>query len=62
MSDYKGYWFDKTSAGCGNGEGFRDGSSENAVGAYCCHISPLIQRTYARDSSCVDGVCAYNVI
>ncbi|CAK9004416.1 unnamed protein product, partial [Durusdinium trenchii] len=46
MNDYKGYWYHETLAGCGSGTGFRDGSSENAVGAYCCHIAPEISREY----------------
>ncbi|CAK9004459.1 unnamed protein product [Durusdinium trenchii] len=45
MSDYKGYWFHETKSGCGSGTGWRSGSSQNAVGAYCCHLSQ-IERKY----------------
>ena len=35
MSDWKGYWMDKTKKGCGRGRGFR-GWGRGKVGAYCC--------------------------
>ena len=46
MSDYKGFWFHQTLQGCGSGIGFRDGSSWNPVGAYCCHQAAAIEREY----------------
>ena len=35
MSNWKGYWMDRTKKGCGRGRGFR-GWGRGKVGAYCC--------------------------
>ena len=35
MSNWKGYWMDRSKRGCGKGRGFR-GWGKGKVGAYCC--------------------------
>lgn len=50
MSDYQGYWYDRTAQGCGTGIGWRDGSSLNALGAYCCEMAPMISRAFVTAS------------
>ena len=58
MSDYKGYWFHETKSGCGSGTGWRSGSSQNAVGAYCCHLSQ-IERKYVGSSKMLHVVVPF---